>query len=107
MEITGIDRMLAQLRTAAALAARKPQVEAKPAAEKGDFASALKVSLEQVNRTQQDAAKLSRDFTLGDPGTNLNDVVVSMQKANISFQQAVQVRNKLVQAYHEIMNMQV
>jgi len=37
----------------------------------------------------------------------LNDVMISMQKANISFQQMVQVRNRLVSAYHDIMNMQV
>lgn len=107
MEMTGIDRMLAQLRTAAALAARKPQAEVKGPAEKSDFANALKVSLDQVNQVQQNAEKLTRDFTMGEAGTNLHDVVISLQKANISFQQAVQVRNKLVQAYHEIMNMQV
>ena len=41
------------------------------------------------------------------PISNLQDVMVSIQKANISFQQTVQVRNRLVSAYHEIMNMQV
>lgn len=109
METTGIDRMLSQLRTAAALAARKPPaasvVEASPA--KGDFAEVLKSSLNEVARTQNQAASLSKSFTVGDPNTNIQEVMVAMQKANISFQQAVQVRNKLVQAYHEVMNMQV
>lgn len=108
MEISGIDRMLAQLRTAAALAARKPQpAEQNAPAQKTDFANVLKSSLDQVNRVQQDATKLAQDFTVGNTDANLHDVVISMQKANISFQQAVQVRNRLVQAYHEIMNMQV
>ena len=108
MDTSGIDRMLSQLRTAAALASRKPEA-AKTAegAPKADFAEALKSSLSEVNRAQNHAAKLSRDFTLGDPNTNLQDVVISIQKSNIAFQQAVQVRNKLVQAYHDIMNMQV
>ena len=108
METTGIDRMLSQLRTAQALASRSPAAkpEAK-AAPKADFADALKASLNEVNRVQNESAKLSKDFTLGDPNTNLQDVVISMQKSTIAFQQAVQVRNKLVQAYHEIMNMQV
>ena len=109
METTGIDRMLSQLRTAQALAARKTQAptvaEASPAKE--DFASVLKSSLNEVNRAQNEAAQASKSFTVGDPNTNLQDVMISMQKANISFQQTVQVRNKLVQAYHDIMNLQV
>ena len=44
---------------------------------------------------------------MGDPNTNLQDVMISMQKSTIAFQQTIQVRNKLVQAYQEIMNMQV
>jgi flagellar hook-basal body complex protein FliE len=108
METTGIDRMLSQLRTAQALASRKPAAKSEaPGAPKADFADALKASLNEVNRVQNESAKLSKDFTLGDPNTNLQDVVISMQKSTIAFQQAVQVRNKLVQAYHEIMNMQV
>jgi flagellar hook-basal body complex protein FliE len=108
METTGIDRMLSQLRTAAALAAGKPQgLKAAQAAPKVDFADALKASLNEVSRVQNEAVKVSRDFTVGDPNTNLQDVMISMQKSTIAFQQAVQVRNKLVQAYHEIMNMQV
>lgn len=110
MDTSGIDRMLSQLRTAQALASRKTEV--KPAADgagtpKAGFADALKASLGEVNRAQGEAARLSRDFTVGDPNTNLQDVVISMQKSTIAFQQAVQVRNKLVQAYHDIMNMQV
>jgi flagellar hook-basal body complex protein FliE len=107
MEISGIDRMLAQLRTAAALAARKPQAEQSAPAEKADFANALRSSLDQVNRMQQETVKLTQDFSVGEPGTNLHDVMISMQKSGIAFQQAVQVRNKMVQAYHDIMNMQV
>ena len=109
MDPTGIDRMLSQLRTAAALASRKPEAAKAPqgGAPKADFADALKSSLNAVNNAQSQAAKLQRDFTVGDPNTNLQDVVISMQKSTIAFQQAVQVRNKLVQAYHDVMNMQV
>jgi flagellar hook-basal body complex protein FliE len=111
MDMSGIDRMLSQLRTAEALASRKPQAakeSAAPAAgESGGFADALKTSLDSVAKSQNQSAELQKSFTVGDPNTNLQDVMVSMQKSNISFQQAVQVRNKLVQAYHDIMNMQV
>ncbi|MDB5867234.1 MAG: flagellar hook-basal body complex subunit FliE [Betaproteobacteria bacterium] len=109
MDTSGIDRMLSQLRTAQALASRKPQAakEVEPAGNQGEFASVLKTSLSEVARTQNEAAALSKSFTVGDPNTNLQDVMIAMQKSSIALQQAVQVRNKLVQAYHDVMNMQV
>ena len=111
MDTSGIDRMLSQLRTAQALATRKPaqakEVAAPAAGEPGGFANALKTSLDSVAKTQNESAALQKSFTVGDPNTNLQDVMVAMQKSGIAFQQAVQVRNKLVQAYHDIMNMQV
>src|SRR5262245_5289416 len=108
MEMKAIDQLLGQLRTAAAAAkgASAPQAAAAPAA-KTDFSEVLKASLDQVNATQQQAANLARDFELGTSSASLPEVMISLQKANISFQQAVQVRNKLVAAYHDIMNMQV
>jgi flagellar hook-basal body complex protein FliE len=107
MDMNGIDRMLSQLRTAAALANRKPELKSGEAAPKAEFSNVLKNSLDQVSRTQNEAARLSRAFSAGDPDTNLQDVMIAMQKSTISFQQAIQVRNKLVQAYHDIMNMPV
>ena len=108
MDMNGIDRMLSQLRTAAALAQRKPELrESADPKGKADFTSVLKNSLDQVNQSQTEAQRLSRAFSVGDPETNLQDVVIAMQKSTISFQQAVQVRNRLVQAYHDIMNMPI
>jgi len=109
MEIKGMDQVLSQLRTAAAMASGgiKPQPVAAEGAKSLDFAGVLKASLDQVNGMQEQGAKQARDFELGAPNANLQDVMVSLQKANISFQQLVQVRNKLVSSYQEIMNMQV
>ncbi|HUX63929.1 flagellar hook-basal body complex protein FliE [Sulfuricella sp.] len=101
----GIDQLLGQLRAASALAAGQ---EPAPASTEGpDFAALLKASLDQVNGTQQDTANLAKAFEQGDPNANLQEVMISLQKANISFQTMVQVRNKLVSAYHEVMSMQV
>jgi flagellar hook-basal body complex protein FliE len=50
---------------------------------------------------------MTQEFASGSSNVNLQDVMVNLQKANLSFQQMVQVRNKLVSAYHDIMNMQV
>lgn len=108
MEIKALDQVLGQLRTAAALAAGTGvRAPAEAAGKPADFAAVLKASLDQANGMQQQAANLARDFELGSPDASLQDVMVSIQKANVSFQQVVQVRNRLVSAYHEIMNMQV
>ena len=72
-----------------------------------DFAAALKASLDQVNETHDKAVELGKNFSLGDDSVHLSDVMIATQKASLSFQATVQVRNKLVTAYHDIMNMQV
>ena len=106
MNTQGIDQLLGQLRAASTAAAGG---ESAPASgvEGQDFASLLKSSIDQVSAAQKEAEKLSKGFEQGVPGVDLQDVMVSLQKANISFQTMVQVRNKLVTAYQEIMNMQV
>jgi flagellar hook-basal body complex protein FliE len=101
----GIDQLLGQLRAASELAAGREPASA--STEGPDFSALLKASLDQVNTTQQDTASLAKAFEQGDPNANLQEVMVSLQKANISFQTMVQVRNKLVSAYHEVMSMQV
>lgn len=114
MNIGGIDSsrieaMMAQLKAAAT----KPGGEASPlaqapaAAPKADFADALRASLAQVSIAQNQADELGQRFALGDDSVSLSDTMIAMQKANIQFQSTVQVRNKLVSAYHDIMNMQV
>ena len=104
-----IAAMLAQLRASAPYSAATAQKNAIPAsATKGvSFADALKVSLEKVNQSQLAAESLSQQFALGDERVSLSDVMIERQKASLSLQATVQVRNKLVSAYHEIMSMQV
>ena len=117
MNVGGIDNsriqaMMAQLKAAATrpadvgVAPVGGPAGAAPAA-KVNFADALKNSLDQVSTSQAQASELSKSFSMGDESVSLSDVMISMQKASINFQATVQVRNKLVSAYHEIMNMQV
>jgi flagellar hook-basal body complex protein FliE len=106
IETGNIDKMLAELRAAAALAQNKPANQAQ-AADGGDFAQALKSAIDQVNQAQQQAQQMTENFVAGQDNVNLQDVMVNLQKANLSFQQMVQVRNKLVTAYNDIINMQV
>ncbi len=73
----------------------------------GQFLELLKSSLDQVNHAQAQAQSATQSYELGKNNVSLEDAVVSTQKANIAFQEAIQVRNKLVTAYTDIMNMQI
>ncbi|HWJ96357.1 MAG TPA: flagellar hook-basal body complex protein FliE [Telluria sp.] len=115
MNIGGIDSsrieaMMAQLKAQATKPAfATPAVSplAPAAAPKADFADALKGALASVSSAQNKAEEMGQRFAMGDESVSLSDTMIAMQKANIGFQATVQVRNKLVSAYHEIMNMQV
>lgn len=112
MDTKGIDQMLSMLRaTAAQAGGRTSETTAATgsanATGSADFAKILQNSIEQVNQTQQQAEAMAANFAAGDNTANLQDVMISLQKANVSFQEMVQVRNKLVTAYHDVMNMQV
>lgn len=73
----------------------------------GSFAGALQDSIRRINQ-QQISSNDKRDaFLSGDPNVGLNDVMVNMQKASVSFQLGVQVRNRLLTAYKDVMNMQI
>lgn len=73
----------------------------------GGFAGELQASIQRINQLQQASAAKAEAFQAGDPGVELNDLMVDMQKASVAFQMGVQVRNRLVTAYKDIMNMQV
>ena len=72
-----------------------------------DFSGLLKSAVNQVNEAQQSASSLASAFSGGDTKADLSEVMVALQKASISFQAMTQVRNKLVSAYQDIMNMSV
>jgi len=72
-----------------------------------DFGHALKSALDKVNETQKTARALSDKFDAGDPKIDMAEVMVAIQKANVSFQAVTQVRNKLVSAYQDVMNMPI
>ena len=109
MDTKGIDQLLGQMRSTAALAAGKPADVASAAAVPGgvDFAQTLKNAIDQVNQSQQGASAMAEKFAAGDSNANLHEVMIELQKASVSFQEMIQVRNKLVSAYQDVMNMQV
>lgn len=100
-----IQQVIHQMR---ALAERSPaQPAAQPAAEGPGFATLLKESLDTVNQAQSESRRLQEAFQSGAPGVNLAQVMVAAQKSSIGFEATLQVRNRLLEAYREIMNMQV
>ncbi len=106
MNTPAVDNLLAQMRVAAAAAGmREPSQVAQTG--KADFFNVLKSSLDGVAQTQSKSEAMQKAFVLGDDRVSLSDTMIAMQKANINFQTTVQVRNKFVQAYNDIMNMQV
>lgn len=106
MEISAVDSLLAQMRVAAAAAGlREPGQAAQTG--KVDFSSVMKSSLDGVAQAQARSEEMQKAFVLGDERVSLSDTMIAMQKASISLQTTVQVRNKFVQAYNDIMNMQV
>ena len=107
MDTQGIDQMLSVLRATAAQAGGRVSEAQSPAAGGADFAQVLQNSIAQVNQTQQQAEGMAANFAAGEGNANLHEVMISLQKANVSFQEMVQVRNKLVSAYHDVMNMQI
>ena len=108
MDRSGIDNVLAQLNAASTAASGSKKVSIAEEEIAGvDFSQKLKAAVDQVNDAQQSAERLSQGFVSGESDKNLHEVMISLQKANISFQSMIQVRNKLVTAYQEIMNMQV
>ena len=104
MSISAIESVLQQMRATAVQSGITPP--AGPAVEHGGFAAELKRSIDNISGTQSKAYGQAEDFELGKPGVALNDVMVDLQKANVAFQTGVQVRNKLVSAYQEMMSMQ-
>jgi flagellar hook-basal body complex protein FliE len=73
----------------------------------GGFQAALTQALGAVSNSQMEAGRLQREVQLDNPNVSIEETMVAMQKASIGFQATIQVRNKLVQAYSDIMNMQV
>jgi flagellar hook-basal body complex protein FliE len=71
------------------------------------FQQALTQALGAVSESQNQATRLQREVQLDNPTVSLEETMVAMQKAQLGFQATLQVRNRLVQAYSDIMNMQV
>lgn len=80
-------------------------VKAEPAS--GQFSNHLKNAIDSVNEVQKESGQLSTAFVRGEPGVDITQVMIAMEKSSVSFQALTQVRNKMVEAYKDVMSMQV
>ncbi|MBK1690689.1 flagellar hook-basal body complex protein FliE [Ectothiorhodospira mobilis] len=107
MSNTQIDQVLQQMRVLAASAGLEQGAGQQQGTAQPSFAAMLRQSMDKVNEYQQTSGELTTRFEKGDPDTDLVDVMVAKQKASVAFEATMQVRNRLVSAYQDIMNMQV
>ncbi len=96
-----VNQVLAQMRSMSAQMGK----DSEPVENKSDFSELLAQSIDNVNEVQHDAKAMVDGFETGTSDASLAEVMVSVQKANVSFQAMVQVRNKLVEAYNDVMKM--
>jgi flagellar hook-basal body complex protein FliE len=99
--VNQVDQLLAQMRVMSAQArGDAPQVE-----QAGGFSDLLKNSINEVNSLQQSSKAMKTGFELGTGSASLAEVMIAGQKANVAFQGMVEVRNKMITAYKDVMSM--
>lgn len=104
------DALLAQMRgmiEQAKMSSQTSEIPVPSQAQRDSFSNLLANAINTVNSNQQQANELATALQRKDPNVQMSEVMVSLEKASVSFQAMVEVRNRLVSAYQEIMNMQI
>lgn len=78
-----------------------------PQVDKPDFQNTLSSAINKVHELQKTSSSLATAYEMGDTKVTLSDVMVASQKSSVAFQAMTQVRNRLVEAYQEVMNMPI
>ncbi|KKD01163.1 MULTISPECIES: flagellar hook-basal body complex protein FliE [Photobacterium] len=103
MKVNGFMSEMQAMKMEASNASR-PATGAKVSA---DFGAALQDAIQTVNGLQNTSSEMTSRFDQGDRSISLSDVMIARNKSSVAFEATVQVRNKLVEAYKELMNMPV
>ncbi len=107
MNIQG-NSLLAQMQSMSVEAGSARSNDIVPVNQSGqDFGNLLKNAINTVNELQQESGAKKKAFELGDRSVSLAETMITAQKAGLAFDATVQVRNKFVEAYKEIMSMPV
>lgn len=111
VQSVSMDMLLAKLEAARAAASALPgstgAARNVSAPNEVDFGALLRSSIDRVDQTLKSADRLASRFQMADQGVSLEESMVALQKANVTFQAAVQIRNKVVAAYQDIMNLPI
>lgn len=108
MSTIDVNNLLSQMRQLSAqVRPAETAFKAAPVAGPADFGALLKQSISAVGQNQMEAGRMAASFERGDAGADLGRTMISIQKADLSLNAMAQVRNKLVDAYKDIMNMPV
>jgi flagellar hook-basal body complex protein FliE len=99
-----IQQVLAEMRS---LQARASGVAQPPAAQPSDFASLMKTTVDRIETMKNQATALANAYEAGDKSVDITRVMLEVQKAGLAFRAMTEVRNKLVDAYTQVMNMSV
>lgn len=119
-----VNNLLAQMREMKALASGQPPeaqrarsgveaalqtdgVQSVGSAKAPDFSEMFSNAINKVNDIQQTAGDMAKAFERGDPGVSLTQVMVAAQKSSVAFEAVSEVRNKLVEAYKDVMSMPI
>lgn len=101
-----IQQVLAEMRSLQARASGAPEAPA-AGAQPADFASLMKNSVDQISTMQNQATAMADAYEAGDKSVDLTKVMLEVQKAGLAFRAMNEVRNKLIDAYTQVMNMSV
>ncbi len=107
MKTNEISSLLSQLRALSAETQSPIGLTPGSATDRPDFGDLLRRSVDSVNARQLEASRATEAFERGDPGVDVAGVMIAVQKSSIAFQALTQVRNRLVSAYQDIMNMPI
>jgi len=102
-----IQQVLAEMRALQTRASGFSPEIAQPSAQPPDFASLLKDSVDHIATMQNQATALADAYETGDKSVDLTKVMLEVQKAGLAFHAMTEVRNKLLDAYTQVMNMSV
>lgn len=103
-----ISQVINQMRAIEAMAKNQVSEAAETEQTKGSsFAGMMQQAINQVNQSQAHSKELAQALEMGDPNVDIAQVMVAVQKSSVSFQALTEVRNKLLTAYQDVMNMPV
>ena len=102
-----VNRVLSQIRQLSEQAANRPAPAAVKTSTDNGFGQMVGNAVSKVNETQQNASQLQTAFEMGDPSADLARVMIAQASAQVSFKAMAEVRNRLVSAYQDIMNMPI